>query len=74
MPFPGRKPHRGLVVTLMIVSGFGGLFALALLLGAITGKGFTSGILLAGAGLFLLIAVILFFVFGVMYLKSSKSS
>jgi hypothetical protein len=52
----------------------GGLFALALLVGAVTGKGFAASILLGGFGLFLLLLVVLAFVFGVMYWKSLKSS
>ena len=68
------KLRQGLVVCLLIITGFGGLFALALLVGAVTGKGFAASILLGGFGLFLLLLFVLAFVFGVMYWKSLKSS
>ena len=74
MPPSRRSLQQGLVVFLSIVTGIGGLFALALLVGAVTGKGFAASILLGGFGLFLLLLFVLAFVFCVMYWKSSKSS
>lgn len=59
---------------LLILTGLVGLFALALLVGAVTGRGFAASAVLGAAGLFLLLLVMLVFVFVVMYVKSSKSS
>jgi hypothetical protein len=66
--------RRGLKAGLLILTGLGGLFALALLVGAVTGSGFGGGVVLGAAGLVLLLLVILVFVFVVMYGKSSRSS
>ena len=74
MPPSRSNLYQGIVVCLLLITGIGGLFALALLVGAVTGKGFASSILLGGFGLFLLLLFVLAFVFGVMYWKSSKSS
>ncbi len=74
MPVSRRSLHQGLVVCLLIVAGFGVLFAFALLMGAVAGKGFAASILLGGVGLSLLLLFVPIFVLAVVYWKSSKSS
>ena len=74
MPPSRHRLHRGLVICLLIVASFGGLFALALLVGAVTGRGFAGSILLGGFGLVLLLLFVFVFVIAVLYWRSSKSS
>jgi len=72
---PSRRGfNQGLVLCLLIVAGFGAAFALVMLVGAVTGRGFAGGILLGGFGLVLLLLFASVLVFGVMYWRSSKSS
>jgi hypothetical protein len=73
MPLSRRRLHKFLVGCVLIVAVIGGAFALVLLVGAITGGGFSASILLGGTGLSLLLLFVFVFVIGVIYWKSSKS-
>lgn len=70
MSFPHQRFRQALLVCVLIIAGLGGVFALVMLLGAITGKGFAGSILLGGFGLLLLFVFIFIFALVVMYLKS----
>jgi hypothetical protein len=63
MSLSRRSLHQGLVVCLLIGAALGGLFALAVLVAAVSGKGFASSILLGGFGLLLLLLSVLVFLF-----------
>jgi F0F1-type ATP synthase membrane subunit a len=73
MPSRHGRLRQGLVVCLLIAAGFGGIFALTMLVGAVTGKGFAGSLLLGGFGLLLLLVAGFVFVLTVMYWRSSKS-
>jgi hypothetical protein len=70
MASPRFNLRRGLAVCFMIVAGFGGLFSLALLGGALTGEGFVGSMLLLGSGTLLLALSVAAFVIGLKYWRS----
>jgi hypothetical protein len=74
MPSPHGRLQQGLVVCLLIAAGLGGIFALTLLVGAVTGKGFAGSLLLGAFGLLLLLVFGFVFVMAVIYWRSSKAS
>ena len=61
--------RRFLAACLVIVAESGGLFALALLGAALTGKGFIGSVLLLGFGTILLALSVVTLVFGIKYWK-----
>jgi hypothetical protein len=63
--------RKGFAACLIVVAGCGGLYSLALLVEAVTGRGFIGSVMLFVFGTALLIFSAVALVFGLKYWKSS---